>query len=57
MQQTVRISFGNAMLMGAGFTLGAFLMTVLILIGIIMFLPIITDVIQEAFRDAMTGRP
>jgi hypothetical protein len=45
------------MRIGAGFTLGAFLMTALIVIGIIMFLPIITDVIQEAFRNAVTGRP
>ena len=55
--ERVRISFGNAVLLGAGFTLGVFLMTVLLIVCSIFFLPVIVDVIAEAIREAMVNGP
>lgn len=50
--ERVKISFGDAILLGAGFMLGAFLISIPIFIVFVMALPSIVDLIFEVFREA-----
>ena len=50
--ERVKMSFGDAMLLGSGFTLGAFLITIPIIIVLVLVLPALLDFIMEVWREA-----
>lgn len=50
--ERVKISFGDAILLGAGFMLGAFLISIPIFVVFVVMLPSIIEIVFEVFREA-----
>ena len=46
------MSFGDAIMLGSGFTLGAFLISIPIIIVFVLVLPTLMDFVLEVFREA-----